>query len=96
LAYLSIGAGAGLVGSSFLFKQRADDAYQEYLDATDVERIEELFDRTVLNDRLSSGSLLLGETLIAAGLYLRFIRHSSEGSLHLALGPSRCGLLLRF
>ena len=95
-AYLSLGAGVGLVGSSFLFKQRADDAYDAYLKATDSQRIETLYDRTVSNDRLSRAGLLVGETLIATGLYLRFLRHPAMHSLHLALGPSRCGLSLHF
>ncbi|HEY3217052.1 MAG TPA: hypothetical protein VGK93_11230 [Candidatus Eisenbacteria bacterium] len=95
-AYVSLGAGAALVGSSFLFKDRADDAYQDYLLATDPKTIEDRYDQTVLYDRLSRVSLLSGEALLATGLYVRFIRRPRAARLTLALGSARCGLSWRF
>jgi len=91
-----LGVGAALIGSSFLFAERADDAYSDYLAATRPDRIERLYDRAVLNDRLSSGSLLTGEALLAAGIYLRFVRRPPAGRLTLAVEPGRCALAWRF
>ena len=95
-AYASLGAGTALVGSSFLFKERADDAYQAYLDATNPGRIEESYDRTVFYDRLSRVALLGGEALLATGLYLRFLRRPRAARFTLALEPSRCSVSYRF
>lgn len=95
-AYLSLLGGAGLVGVSFAFARRADDAYSAYLVTTDVTQIEVLYDRAVRNDHLSHASLLTGETLIAAGLYLRFIRRPPAARLSLTLLPSRCAVSCRF
>jgi hypothetical protein len=96
LAYASLLAGAGLIGGSFALSHRADDTYDDYLAATDPPRIEKLYDRTVRYDHLSSASLLTGELLIATGLYLRFLRRSSEPRLSLELGARRCAATLRF
>ena len=95
-AYLTMLGGAGLVGVSFTFAKRADDAYAEYLVSTDVNEIEVLYDRTTRNDNLSRASLLTGEAMIAAGLYLRFIRRPSTARLSLDLQPSRCAFSYRF
>jgi hypothetical protein len=95
-AYLTMAAGAGLVGVSFTLANRADHAYADYLVSTDPVSIDLLYDRAVRNDHLSQASLLTGETLIAAGLYLRFIRRPSAGRLSLSLVPSRCAVSCRF
>lgn len=95
-AYLSLLGGAGLVGVSFHFANRADRAYDEYLITTDLERIEVLYDRAVRNDHISHASLLTGEVLVATGLYLRFIRRPSAARVSLTLEPSRCALSYRF
>jgi hypothetical protein len=95
-AYIALGTGAALVGSSFLFKDRADDAYQEYLLATDARIIEDRYEETVLYDRLSRVSLLGGEALLATGLYLRFIRRHPTAQFTLAVEPSRCSVSWRF
>src|SRR5438552_2410203 len=73
-AYGAMLGGAVLVGSSFAFAHRADDAYDRYLLSTDPGAIDRLYDRAVRNDHLSQAALLGGEALIATGLYLRFIR----------------------
>lgn len=95
-AYVTLAGGAGLIGVSFAFERRADRAYDAYLTSTDPHEIDKLYDRTVLNDRLSQASVLCGEALIAAGIYLRFIRHPAGSSLSLDLRPGQCGVSLRF
>jgi hypothetical protein len=95
-AYVSLLGGAGLIGVSFAFARRADDAYDEYLVTTDLERIDLLYDRAVRNDHLSHASLLTGEALIATGLYLRFIRRPPAARVSLSVEPSRCALSYRF
>lgn len=95
-AYVSLLGGAGLVGASFALSNRADDAYARYLVTTDVRTIETLYDRAVHYDHLAHASLLTGETLIAAGLYLRFIRRPSAAHLSLRLEPTRCAVSCRF
>jgi hypothetical protein len=95
-AYVSLAGGAGLIGASFAFSRRADDAYAQYLVTTDIPSIETLYDRAVRYDHLSHASLLTGETMIAAGLYLRFIRRPPSARLSLSLRPSRCAVSCRF
>ncbi|TMQ70609.1 MAG: hypothetical protein E6K81_12190 [Candidatus Eisenbacteria bacterium] len=95
-AYAGMLGGAALVGSSFFFAHRADEAYDRYLVSTDPSAIDRLYDRAVHNDHLSQVSLLGGEALIATGLYLRFIRRPAAARLSLAVQPSRCAVSLRF
>ncbi len=95
-AYLTLGAGATLVVVSFRFADHADDAYQDYLDETDPGRIDRLYDRTVLYDRLASGSLLTGEALFAAGVYLRFLRRPHPARVGLTMEAGRCAVWYRF
>ena len=95
-AYASLAVGAGLTGASFAFGHRADDTYQEYLNATEPGRITELYDETTTYDRLASGSLLAGETLIALGIYLRFLRPDQARRVSLDLSPRTCALSMRF
>ena len=91
-----IAGGVGMVGSSFIFKERADDAYAAYLVATDPARIEDLYDQTVLEDRLSRVALLGGEAMIATGLYLRFIRPPATSRVSFGVGPRGYAICLRF
>ena len=95
-AYATFAGGALLVGGSFVAASRADDAYERYLSATQPDEIERLYDRTVLHDRMSTGMLVGGELLMAAGIYLRFLRPSRASALSLNLGPGRCALAYRF
>ena len=94
-AWATMAIGAGLIGSSFAISHRADRTYDEYLDATDPDRIEALYDRTVRYDRLSAAALIGGQSLVATGLYLRFLRRPAA-RLSLDLGPQRCAARLRF
>lgn len=96
LAYACLVAGVGLVGASFILSDRADRAYDRYLAAAAPEEIEHQFDSAVHYDRWASGSLLGGETLISAGLYLRFLRRPSSPRLSLLLDARRCAVSLRF
>jgi len=95
-AYVSMATGVVLVGSSFAFASHADRAYDDYLVATDTDRIESLYDEAVRYDWLARGALLGGEALIATGLYLRFIRHPHNTRVSLALEPDRVALAWRF
>jgi hypothetical protein len=95
-AYAAWVTGAALVGGSFLLTERANSAYDDYLRETDPTKIEGLYDRAVMDDRLSSASLVGGELLIVTGLYLRFLRNPRSSRLALEIGPERCALALRF
>ena len=94
-SYGMLFAGAVLTGSSFVIADRADDAYNGYLRETDPDQFDRLFNRAVLYDRLSSGSLLAGETLMCLGLYWRFLRRPPPG-LRLAVGAGGCAISYRF
>jgi hypothetical protein len=96
LAYGSMLAGAGMVGASFVWRDRANARYDRYLRATEPDEISSLFDETARLDRLSSGALIAGEILVAAGLYLRFVRHPATERVSLVTSPTRCALSLRF
>ena len=96
LAYASLATGAGLIGASFALAHRARETYDDYLIATDPPRIAKLYDRTVDYDRLASGSLLTGEGLIVAGIYLRFLRSPPPQRVSLVLGTGACALSVRF
>ncbi len=95
-AYVTLAGGATLAGLSFVFSRKADDAYAGYLDSTDPVEIQTLYDRSVRNDHAAQASLLTGEALMAAGLYLRFIRRAGPSRVALTLQPSRCALSYRF
>lgn len=95
-AYLTMVGGAALVGFSFVFSDRADQAYEEYLVSTDPEQIEVLYDRAVRNDHYAQASLLTGEVMIATGIYLRFVRRPAPKRVSLMIAPSRCALAWRF
>ena len=95
-AYVTLAGGATLVGLSFSFSGKADDAYAAYLVSTDPAEIERLYDRAVANDHRAQVSLLSGEALIAAGLYLRFVRRPGPSKVALSFRPSRCALSYRF
>jgi len=95
-AYLTMAGGATLIGLSFMFSDRADQAYADYMASTDPEEIQLLYDRAVHNDHLAQASLLSGEAFVATGLYLRFIRRPAPKRVSLALTPSRCALALHF
>ena len=97
-AWATVGlvSGAGLIGASFGLADAANRRYADYLRATDPGRIARLYDDAVHLDRLSTGSLVAGEALIAAGLYLAFLRRPESPRIDLTLEPSRCGMRLRF
>jgi len=94
-SYVSLATGAALVGASFALANHADDAYGEYLASSDPSRLDGLFDEAVRYDRLSSGSLFVGEALVAFGLYLRFLRPPRTSRVSFALDSHRCALVLR-
>jgi hypothetical protein len=109
LAYLTAAAGLGSIGASFVFAGRGNAAYDDYLIESDPDEIERLWDRTILNDRLSSGLLLGGEVLLAAAIYFAFLQDgAADGEtlsaagrrparpLALRLEPGRCALSWRF
>ena len=95
-AYALGAAGLVLIGSSFAWAHVADDRYDRYLAETDPGRIPARWNATVRADRLASGSLLTGETLLAAAVYLRFIRRPGTRALSINVGPDRCALAWHF
>ena len=96
-AYLTALAGVGLVIASFPLSHAADQRYAEYLNEIDVTKLDERFKATERMDRIASGSLLVGEALIATGVWLRFVHHPrAQGRVTLALAADRCALSLRF
>jgi hypothetical protein len=96
LAWVSMIGGVALIGGSYVVGNRANDRYDEYLVATDPDEIQRLYDETVALDRMSTTSLLVGEALVATGLYLRFLRRPAGSDVVLAVTPRRCALSLRF
>ena len=97
LAYLTALTGVGLVIASFPLEHAADERYAEYLSETDVTKLDEQFAATERMDRLASGSLLVGEVLIATAVWMRFVHHpSAQHRVTLAMRPDRCALSLRF
>ena len=97
LAYLTAIAGAGLVIASFPLEHAADQRYADYLKETDVTKLDEEFTATERMDRIASGSLLVGEALLATAGWLRFVHHPSAGHrVTLAVAANRCALSLRF
>jgi hypothetical protein len=96
LAWASLLTGAGLVGLSFALTDRANRTYDDYLVATDPAQAEHLYDRTQRYDRLSAASLLTGEALVAAAVWLRFIRPRPASRVTLAAELDRCAVSLHF
>jgi len=97
LAYGLALAGAGLVIASFPLEHAADQRYAEYLNETDVTKLDERFKATERMDRIASGSLLVGEAMLATAVWLRFVHHpSAQPKVTLALAADRCALSLRF
>ena len=96
LAYGSLLAGAGLVGLSFALTDRANRSYDGYLTATAPAEIGHLYDETVRLDRLSAATLLTGEALIAAGVWLRFLHRPAPQRVALTVDARRCAVSLRF
>ena len=96
LAYASLLAGAGLVGLSFTLTDRANRRYDDYLNATQPAEISRLYDESVRLDHLSAAALLTGEALIAAGVWLRFLRRPAPQRAALIVEPGRCAVSLRF
>jgi len=95
-AYVCMFAGAALVGGSFVIQNKADHTYDAYLVATDPDEIEALYQQTLTYDRWGRATLLGGEALVVAGLYLRFLHHPASRQLQLAVTPQRCALSVRF
>ena len=97
LAYGLALAGAGLVIASFPLEHAADQRYAAYLGETDVSKLDDRFAATERMDRIASGSLLVGEALLATAVWIRFVHHpSAEHRVTLAMRADRCALSLRF
>ncbi len=95
-ALAAFATGAGLVGASFRLSDLANRRYDDYRSATDPAGIERLYDDATQYDRFSTAALFGGEALIAASLYIGFLRRTDAPRLVLAVQPRRCALSLRF
>ncbi len=95
-AYTCMVLGTGMIVGSFALARHADDAYARYLDATLPGDIERSFDEAVRYDRWSSGMLVSGEVVVAAGVYLRFIRRPAAPAVSLLIAPGACAVSDRF
>jgi len=87
-------AGAALVGASFPLADEADRRYDAYLKETDVNRLDERFHATQRMDRLASGALLTGESLLATAVWLRFVR--ADRRVALDVRTDRCTVAVSF
>ena len=97
VAWLTALAGVGLIAGSFPLAAEADHRYAVYLAETDVTRIDERFDATKRMDRLASGTLLIGEGLVATAVWLRFVHRPRETNrLTFEVEPARCAVSFRF
>ena len=96
LAYITALVGVGLVAASFPLDHAADQRYAAYLSETDVSMLDARFAAAERMDRIASGSLLVGEVLIATAVWLRFMHPSPQHRVTLAMRPDRCALSLRF
>ena len=96
VANLTLLTGAALIGASFAFENEADQAYDQYLLATDADEIEQLYDRSRQFDQYSAASLVTGEVLLATGIWARFLRRPRAERVSFQIRPDRCALALRF
>jgi hypothetical protein len=67
--------GVALDVGSFILAQKADDYYHAYQNGTDPEQLAHAYDQSVKFDRWASGTLIVGQVAIGAGLYLLLIKH---------------------
>jgi hypothetical protein len=95
-ANLTLLTGAALIGASFAFENVADEANDDYLLATDADEIERLYDRSKQFDQYSTASLITGEVLLAAGLWMRFLRRPHSERVSFQVRPDRCAVAWRF
>lgn len=95
-AWICLGAGAGLIGTSFVIHDRANRRYSDYLHSNDVSQLDQLYEDTRRLDRISAASLIAGEVVFAAGVYLRFLRDAPTARLSLAWEGNACVARWRF
>lgn len=77
-------SGVALDVSSFVLAGKADDAYREYQSGTDPAALAHHYDQSVKYDRWASGTLILGQVAIGAGLYLLLIKHAKSETVGLS------------
>ena len=65
-----MGAGVALTATSATYRHTADTWYDRYLKSSDPEQIPKLYDQTKHYDQLASESLLAGQFLLTAGVFL--------------------------
>jgi len=106
-----VASGVALDVGSFVLAGKADDAYREYKSGTDPATLAHHYDESVKYDRWASGTLILGQVAIGAGLYFLLIKHPKSESIGLrapaeskvgvgyrvsGAGPGGLALTLRF
>lgn len=96
VSWIALGAGAGMLATSFVVHDRANRSYGDYLTSTDPDRLDRLYDRAVLLDRVSGASLITGEVLLATGIYFRFLQTPRPARVALWIGPGRAAAQWRF
>jgi PEGA domain len=65
-----IGVGVALTGTSARLRSEADTWYERYLASSDPVEIPRLYDQTVHYDHLAGESLVVGQALLTAGIFL--------------------------
>ena len=88
--WILLAGGVALDVGSFVLAGKADDYYRDYQSGTDPATLAHNYDQSVQFDRWASGTLILGQVAIGAGLYLLLIKHpKSTGDLGSAPAKER-------
>jgi hypothetical protein len=95
-SYLTMATGLGLVIAAFPLRDHADEAYEQYLTATEPDEIESFYDEATRYDNFATASMLTGEALLVLGIYLRFLREPAPGRLGFRCNHERVALSLKF
>lgn len=93
--WILLAGGVALDVGSFVLAGKADDYYRDYQNGTDPATLAHTYDQSVKFDRWASGTLILGQVAIGAGLYLLLIKHpksSDDSSSPGAAKERRIGL----
>jgi hypothetical protein len=93
--WILLASGVALDVGSFVLAGKADDYYRDYQSGTDPATLAHHYDQAVKFDRLASGTLILGQVAIGAGLYLLLIKHPKNSDDSGSANERRLGLSYR-